>query len=51
MVLSLSYLGIVMEYAKGGDLHKEILESSSKKGLDENMVCSLFLTNSKLQYC
>ena len=46
MVLSLSYLGIVMEYVKGGNLNDKIFTTSSKKGLDENMVCSLFLTES-----
>ena len=51
MVLSSSYLGIVMEYAEGGDLHDKIFRNWSKKGHDENMVCSLFLTDSKLQLC
>ena len=36
---------------KGGDLDDKIFTTRSKKGLDENMVCSLFLTDSKLQFC
>lgn len=51
VVLSSTCLCIVMEYVEGGDLHDKIFKNSSKKRLDENMVCSLFLTDSKLQFC